>query len=202
MSHFVQELEALLTAYLSQHWHKMTKVMEANELDLRADGLVCLVGSKRGQMGLSRDVSGASLHGEQSSESLTGLVATPSGALDSVDTDSSLRAVSVSAPGRSQGSNSSHGRGTRAWRRARHNWHRAFQVITLSTRNFCKWEMKHFLCSHCETPPAGPCNGSVLKEQQQGTRPSGSQTFCYAKSLQLICKPATLLHDCVPQFKN
>jgi hypothetical protein len=41
----VQELEALLTQYLSHNWHRIDTVMAANALDLRRDGLVCLTPS-------------------------------------------------------------------------------------------------------------------------------------------------------------
>jgi hypothetical protein len=51
----VQELEALLTLYLSEHWDSMDLVKKANDQDLREDGLICLLpGAKDADIGMRR----------------------------------------------------------------------------------------------------------------------------------------------------
>ena len=175
-----QELEALLSQYLSRNWHKMDVVSEANAFDLRPDGLACshpsvarsssFVQSSSpddesshqlpratdassqasasasphqlstmapdSQRQLTHDGSGASLASHRSTlhadsesvanggaegrRSLTHVPSTASAGLTSWDSSSSLSGSTASGL-----DSLGHGK---AWRRARRNWQRAFQV--------------------------------------------------------------------------
>ena len=115
----MQELEALLTSYLSRNWHRMDDVLDANELDLREDGLVCLPDAAR-RASVSHASSSVSLSARSG--------ASPLASSDSAESEGSGMSAAVAAPLRRLFSDVRARKATAAAKRARRNWQRAFQV--------------------------------------------------------------------------
>ena len=138
LMYLMQELEVLLTQYLSTNWHNMDMVKRANAMDMRDDGLVCVAApslhkSASTHDSFAADGSALSLSPEQrslvhvssrQSESSTAGSANLHGAASR----GSLSAYSLAGSSTSLTSSEGSGHGRRAFRRARRNWHRALQV--------------------------------------------------------------------------